>query len=73
MRHLLSVVALAEVVLCAVHQIGTVSEFIEFASSVNSGNKYEGTTVLLVNDMPFSGRAITPIGTTSYQFRGTFD
>ena len=67
-------------------RINNVSEFTTFANNVNSGTSYLGTTVLLENDIDFSGHTgsggggsssssgIGPIGTGSTaSFSGVFD
>lgn len=55
-------------------RIANASKFISFANDVNQGTNYDGTTVLLVSDLSFSGMAVEPIGKTStINFRGTFD
>ena len=57
-----------------VARITNASVFISFADNVNQGTNYDGTTVLLVSDLSFSGMAVEPIGKTStINFRGTFD
>ena len=58
-------------------EISTKEELIAFASDVNSGNSYEGKTVVLTNDINLQGSTSnqwTPIGTNSNNsFKGDFD
>ena len=57
--------------------ISSASELATFASKVNSGSTFIGTTVLLTNDIYFTSsqaKAFVPIGKDkSYYFLGTFD
>jgi len=55
-------------------EIGTVDELVAFATAVNDGNKYEGKTVVLTDDIDLSSVANwTPIGNNVNYFWGTFD
>jgi len=59
-----------------VHEISTKEQLVAFANSVNSGNTYEGETVVLKADINLNGSESnqwTPIGTSSTRFEGTFD
>lgn len=55
--------------------IHNATEFIAFGNAVNGGSNYLGNTVFLANDIDFNGYSsqFTIIGTTSKNFRGTFD
>ena len=54
--------------------ISTVNEFKEFADSVNVGNSFAGTTVVLTTDIVLDEDEFwMPIGTTDAPFQGTFD
>ena len=53
--------------------ISTPDQLKAFATAVNGGNKYEGLTVTLLNDLNLSGVEVTPIGAGSATFGGTFD
>ena len=57
------------------YEISTSSNFISFASKVNQGEDFSGTTVFLSADIDLTGTSsFTPIGTgSSGSFRGTFD
>ncbi|MBE6673286.1 MAG: hypothetical protein E7599_07200, partial [Ruminococcaceae bacterium] len=52
--------------------IFTLAELISFAKDVNSGNTYEGKTVILGADIDLANMEWTPIGTGN-GFKGTFD
>ncbi len=53
--------------------ISSVEDLKGFASLVNSGTSFAGKTVKLNTDLDLNGVSITPIGTKSNPFRGTFD
>ena len=59
----------------ATHIIHNLDELTQFATQVNSGTSYSGTTVILDADIDFSGQSsFTPIGsTTASCFQGVFD
>ena len=54
-------------------EIGNVSQLIYFANDVNSGNTYEGKTVVLTADIDLNNTNWTPIGNWDYTFDGNFD
>lgn len=49
--------------------IKTVDQMEKFISQVNEGDQFEGKTIVLVNDLDYSGRGFTPMK----EFKGTFD
>ena len=53
--------------------IKTAAQFIAFAQSVNSGNTFEGETVVLGADIDLKGINWTPIGNWDNPFMGNFD
>ena len=53
--------------------IGTAEEFRSFAQSVNEGNDYEGRNIVLTSNIDLGDEDWTPIGSSSKQFKGTFD
>ena len=54
--------------------ISTVNEFKEFADSVNVGNSFAGTTIVLTTDIVLDEDEFwMPIGTTDAPFQGIFD
>lgn len=56
--------------------ISNVAELISFSNSVNAGTDYYGTTILLTEDMDFTGKSseFTPISiSANHMFIGTFD
>lgn len=54
--------------------IYTVEDLKLFANSVNAGNKFNGKTVALMNNIDLEDQAWTPISNTATSdFRGTFD
>lgn len=55
-------------------RISDSSEIVKISKDVNSGTIYYGTTILLEEDLDFSGKSVEPIGnSTKYRFRGIFD
>lgn len=52
--------------------IGTKAELLAFAETVNSGNSYEGKTVVLTADIDMGWTGL-PVGTKDNPFKGTFD
>lgn len=70
---LFSLLLLCGSALGADYRITSVTQFMNFASSVNSGTTYAGTTVYLDVNINLSGKTLTPIGNAAKQFRGTFD
>lgn len=59
------------------YRISDTDDLIDFSNKVNSGVSFDGTTVLLENDLPFSEKQLEnfePIGTYEPNcFNGTFD
>ena len=53
--------------------ISNAAELRAFAAEVNCGNTCEGKTVKLLADIDLEGEDWTPIGTSTYSFKGTFD
>ncbi len=53
-------------------EISTYEQFNAFALEVAGGKTYEGKNVNLVNDIDFSGKEITPVGTEENAFNGHF-
>ena len=53
--------------------ISTAQELRDFRDSVNSGNTYEGVTVVLENDIDMGSEEWAPIGNGSTNFNGIFD
>ena len=53
--------------------VSSVADFQTFATSVNSGEDYNGVTVTLTTNLDLSEVTWTPIGTTAHSFTGTFD
>lgn len=53
--------------------ISNLSEFQDFATSVNAGNDYQGKTVLLTADIDLGSTNWTPIGASAKTFQGIFD
>lgn len=54
-------------------EINSAEELALLAKNVNSGNTYNGYTVILNNDIDLSGKRWAPIGTSGKPFNGTFD
>lgn len=54
------------------YQVSTAEDLAAFRDAVNSGETYEGKTVILTTDITLSD-AWTPIGNKSKQFKGTFE
>ena len=58
----------------AEYHIKDASQFISFANSVNNGNTYSSYTVFLDSDIDFTGKTMSPIGSSeSRYFIGTLD
>lgn len=55
-----------------VTSIGSVTEFQNFAASVNAGDNYNNVSVYLNADIDLNNEAWTPIGTSEHPFRGKF-
>ena len=53
--------------------ISNAAELRAFAAEVNCGNTCEGKTVKLLADIDLENDDWTPIGTSTYSFKGTFD
>lgn len=56
--------------------ISTAAELIQFSKNVNAGTDYYGMTVLLTDDIDFTGglsSEFSPISITAHMFIGTFD
>jgi len=53
--------------------INSVADLKAFRDSVNAGDDYTGETVTLNANLDLSGENWTPIGTSSYPFKGTFN
>ena len=73
---LLPFLLLLSAALCAEYRIDTVQNLIDFASSVNAGTSYSGTTVFLDADLDFSGQSSLPLPIGQYEsqsFNGVFD
>ncbi|MBO4613158.1 MAG: hypothetical protein J5671_08345 [Bacteroidaceae bacterium] len=56
-----------------VTSIGSVTEFQNFAASVNAGDNYNNVSVYLNADIDLNNEAWTPIGTSEHPFRGHFE
>ena len=56
------------------YHIQNADQLIAFSNSVNNGNMYSGTTVFLDSDIDFTGKTMSPIGSSaSRYFLGTLD
>ena len=56
-----------------IEKITSETDLANFADSVNGGTSYSGKIVYLTKDIDLSGRAWTPIGSSTNPFDGTFD
>lgn len=56
-----------------IFHISTVEEMTRFAAIVNSGDDFQGETVVLEEDIDLTGVTWIPIGDASNKFDGTFD
>ena len=56
-----------------IEKIESATDLANFADSVNGGTSYSGKIVYLTKDIDLSGRAWTPIGSSTNPFDGTFD
>ncbi len=54
-------------------KISTSKELQDFANNCKSKNGYKGLTIYLTNDIDMTGQSMTPIGTNTVAFQGTFD
>lgn len=55
------------------YEIATLEELKAFRDSVNNGESYQGTYIMLTADIDLGNEEWTPIGTEGKPFRGTFD
>jgi len=83
MKHIQSIILSFVSLLCAAQGvraddiiITTTDELNAIATAVNSGTDYSGTTIKLANDLDYTDKTYTPIGSVSaygYPFKGVFD
>ena len=55
------------------YEIATLEELKAFRDSVNNGESYQGTYIMLTADIDLENKEWKPIGTEGKPFRGTFD
>lgn len=83
MKHIQSIILSFVSLLCAAQGvraddiiITTTDELNAIATAVNSGKNYSGTTIKLANDLDYTDKTYTPIGSVSAYgnpFKGVFD
>ncbi|MCD7785801.1 MAG: hypothetical protein LUH18_09585 [Oscillospiraceae bacterium] len=57
-----------------VFTISSISDWLSFVDAVNNqGYTFEGKTVQLAADLDFTDVTVAPVGTATYNFKGTFD
>lgn len=54
-------------------EISSVEGFKHFAQLVNGGQSFAGETIILTDDIDFSGEEFRGVGDSNHAFRGTFD